>query len=55
MQQLRDSVRSKVDEMRASDYLHEHNRDDVLTQLAHTAVTTAADDETGGSSWRPGS
>jgi|GEM_PF-4054395 len=49
MQQLRDSVRSKVDEMRASAYLQDHNREEVLAELVNAAVTqTAADpsDET---------
>ncbi len=44
MQQLRDSVRSKVDEMRASAYLQDHNREDVLVELANAAVELTADD-----------
>lgn len=47
MQTLRDSVRNKVDEMRASGYLQNHNRGDVVAELARTAQTVAAADEAG--------
>ncbi|WP_449433231.1 hypothetical protein [Pseudomonas putida] len=48
MQQLRDTVRSKVDEMRASAYLQEHNREDVLAELANVAVAATDADASDG-------